>query len=490
MTSTIQALNKHLRSTFFDLFIYTPSRGAVTADHDGHAATGDHRGDHPEIALPGWPPKIKTRANHLKPINTMARMTGITGKLRGKYGNAVFRVRRGTQVMSQYNPDVANPSTTKQVAARGKMKLMAQLSSIYATVIAIPREGSRTPRNLFVQKNYPYAYANGNNVEIDLPQVQLTKSNREMDAFTVSRSSGDGITCALLQAAKHSRVVYVIVAKNANNALRVFDTAVVENDAPDEENTFSVKMNYTSEAIVVYAYAIDDNNNNAKAAFGNITAPTAEQIAQLMTNRSLTLSDYTISATSGAYLEVGTNDAVSEDHQDGGGSTGALEPPTIGGQSPFSEFTDVTISGPDGATLYYTLDGTNPNPESPVYSAPIHITANTTVKAVAVVGERHSRIVSRAFQKTSAPVVVVAPTISGTTPFSPTTQVSISAEAGATIFYTIDGSTPTESSRAYSQPFTLDATTTVKAIARLQNTNSAVSTKVFTLSNGGDNEYE
>ena len=420
----------------------------------------------------------------------MARIQGITGKMRGKYGNAVFRVRRGTQVMSQYNPDVANPSTAKQVIARAKMKLMAQLAAIYASVIAIQREGAVTPRNLFVKGNYRYTVVNGDNVEINLPQVQLTKSNREMDPFTVSRSNGTAITCALITAAKHNRVVWVIIAKNANNALRVFDSVVVENSDPSVENTFAAELKYTAEAIVVYGYAIDDNNNNASATFGNIEAPTAEEIAQLMTNRSVSMSDYQITATAGAYLEVGTTDAVSEDHEANGSQGTVIEPPTIGGYSPFAEFTDVVISGPAEATIYYTLDGSNPTPESSVYSAPIHLTATTTVKAVAVLGDRHSRIVSRVLEKTAAQVVVAAPVISGTTPFASTTQVSISAEQGAEIHYTTDGSAPTEASPTYSAPFTLSATTTVKAIARLQDTNSAVTTKVFTLSSGGDNGYE
>lgn len=78
-----------------------------------------------------------------------------------------------------------------------------------------------------------------------------------------------------------------------------------------------------------------------------------------------------------------------------------------------------------------------------------------------------------------------APTISGTTPFTDTTQVTIAAGAGATIYYTTDGSVPTEASTQYSAPFTLSATATVKAIAKVGNSVSTVASKTFTKGSGG-----
>ena len=47
--------------------------------------------------------------------------------------------------------------------------------------------------------------------------------------------------------------------------------------------------------------------------------------------------------------------------------------------------TEVTLTtATEGATIYYTVDGTEPTAESTVYSAPIAINANTTIKAFAV----------------------------------------------------------------------------------------------------------
>ena len=85
---------------------------------------------------------------------------------------------------------------------------------------------------------------------------------------------------------------------------------------------------------------------------------------------------------------------------------------------------------------------------------------------------------------------VNAPTISGTTPFSESTTVTMSAESGAEIRYTTDGSTPTASSTLYSSAITLTDTTTVKAIALKNGLNSSVATRVFTKSEGGEDMSE
>ena len=87
---------------------------------------------------------------------------------------------------------------------------------------------------------------------------------------------------------------------------------------------------------------------------------------------------------------------------------------------------------------------------------------------------------------------VAAPVISGTTPFAESTSATIScATAGASIYYTVDGSTPTSASTAYSGAIALSDTTTVKAVAVKDGVSSSVTTKVFTKgSGGGETETE
>ena len=85
----------------------------------------------------------------------------------------------------------------------------------------------------------------------------------------------------------------------------------------------------------------------------------------------------------------------------------------------------------------------------------------------------------------SSSTTVAAPTISGSTPFTESTQVTIKAATGATIHYTTDGNTPTSSSPVYSAAITLTDTTTVKAIAIKNGVTSTAASKTFTKTSGG-----
>ena len=60
--------------------------------------------------------------------------------------------------------------------------------------------------------------------------------------------------------------------------------------------------------------------------------------------------------------------------------------------------------------------------------------------------------------------------------------VTISCETeGATIYYTLDGTTPTASSTAYSEPLTISQTTTIKAVAVKDGEESEVATAKYTI---------
>ena len=80
---------------------------------------------------------------------------------------------------------------------------------------------------------------------------------------------------------------------------------------------------------------------------------------------------------------------------------------------------------------------------------------------------------------TSGEGTLAAPTISGTTPFEGSTEVSLKADDGAKIYYTTDGTPPTAASTLYTAPFTLNESAKVSAIAVKDGKTSTVATKAF-----------
>ena len=87
-----------------------------------------------------------------------------------------------------------------------------------------------------------------------------------------------------------------------------------------------------------------------------------------------------------------------------GSETSSVETPVISGETPFDESTEVTISGPDGAEIRYTTDGTAPNAESSLYSEAITLTDTTTVKAIAIKNGESSEAATKVFTKNGSNV--------------------------------------------------------------------------------------
>ena len=81
----------------------------------------------------------------------------------------------------------------------------------------------------------------------------------------------------------------------------------------------------------------------------------------------------------------------------------ASDVPTISGTDKFSDRTEVTITAPPGAIIYYTTDGTVPTNGSQQYNAPITLTETTTIQAIAIEdGHIMSDVVGMTFTKESS----------------------------------------------------------------------------------------
>ena len=155
-----------------------------------------------------------------------------------------------------------------------------------------------------------------------------------------------------------------------------------------------------------------------------------------------------------------------------------------------------------GATIVYTLDGSQPTQNhGTVYTGPINLVVSDAIQTILVRAIAYRTAITRGTPRNgyqpsliAFETYVIQPMNTVATPtFSPAAgsydtdqAVELSTvTSGATIHYTIDGTTPTALSPTYSTPIPLVAgvtvvTTTIKALAvKAANVDSSVATAVF-----------
>ena len=99
--------------------------------------------------------------------------------------------------------------------------------------------------------------------------------------------------------------------------------------------------------------------------------------------------------------ESGGSGSGSQNSGNSGSQAESVMAPNITGQTPFTESTQVTIQGPQGAEIRYTTDGSAPSVESTLYSEPFTLTDSATVKAIAILNGETSEVASKEFSKGS-----------------------------------------------------------------------------------------
>ena len=231
----------------------------------------------------------------------------------GKLGNIVCSTVAGETIARDYNPEVSNPNTETQVEQRAKFKLMSQLSSVMAPVIAIPKVKNQSSRNLFVKKNMPAAIFDDVEASINLNRVQLTDSVLGLDTVGCDRSSGTKCICGYygIDPIGMKGMVYCIFTKDDAGNLSLHDSAVVTENDPN--GGWRAELNYTADEIVVYGYALIGSEEAMSTAFGNMQAITAEKVAKVITSTGSKGDALRPTKTKGFTMPVGVDDAESDD---------------------------------------------------------------------------------------------------------------------------------------------------------------------------------
>ena len=350
----------------------------------------------------------------------MARIVSIF-QFTGRAGSAVGMKGKGGKILlRQYQPTVANPRTAAQMSNRAKLKLAAQVAGMLGEVgrTALIANGLRkTERGQLIKTLLQSikVSADGTKASLgyDLNLVGNPSYKRSVSVALTSESSAYVATFSGAEAGE-------VIAK----AILVHDLATGQwrhASAMDTNTTLSLgkSASETGDAIEVFAYGIVLLPKTTEG-FNNVGQTGADQAGYVIDLDKLSTTNYDFSPCVSAALNVegsgssaggnsgnsgtGSNSGNSGSGNSGSGSsneTPTVTAPTISGATPFSETTQVTITGPEDARVYYTTDGSTPTSESTLYSEPFTLSATTTVKAIAINDGNASSVTTKLFTKSN-----------------------------------------------------------------------------------------
>ena len=296
----------------------------------------------------------------------MARVISIQGIAKGKVGSMVYSNVGGQMIARSYNPYVSNPNTVAQTKQRAAFKLMSQLAAVMAPVIAIPKEGLKSSRNLFVKKNNSLASANNGVAQISYENLQLTNSSVGLPSIVASRSAENGIKIALAEDCKAalSRVVYMVYRKTSQSTLQYVQSIIVT--AAGDKGTFPGTLLYVEGDIVLFAYGMKDLNASASVKYADYNVQNGEDVARLVLTRNLSMSDFQFTQTRGTTMFDDENETTKVDDNQARVYVTATAGGTATGAGVFTLGTSVTVSAkPNNG---YTFTGWRNNGSTTIIS--------------------------------------------------------------------------------------------------------------------------
>lgn len=304
----------------------------------------------------------------------------VTTKWRGAIGGFVYSIVRGQQVIG------ARPSARKQskspyvMVQRAKFKLASQFSALWKDILNLnlQEQGDTVMRRAMSNKVAQEAMSlNDNVISMNLNDF-VTNMNVDTNKIPVGIESLsiDASQSPHIVARSGDFVYYEVVAFDDNNRLigRMSDWYISTGRMMHINLARVVNGWQSVNRWDLIAFTMTPTNEDGRQTLSNIECGDMAQVYQLMLTSSVS-QNFDIN---GMYCDSWVNGVVPP------------VPPTPTVEAPeitYRDFGDeimVMITAEDGATIYYTEDGSTPTTSSTRYFSLFYVTQNETIKAIAV----------------------------------------------------------------------------------------------------------
>ena len=198
-------------------------------------------------------------------------------KLKGKLAGVVFQQYEGLNVAKEYQPNVKNPSTAKQVEGRAKFKAASQLVAVFADIfmVAIAKVSpySRTLRGALVRVLTRSFTWDGSDSRARIDNADVANAVNSL-AFNPSVSSpviaGANISSATITATAGDTVRYKIVALDADG--NIIGSAEETFEATSTPASIQAPLTPTTpDKYTIAAVATRPDSGSGYAMYGNLS---------------------------------------------------------------------------------------------------------------------------------------------------------------------------------------------------------------------------
>lgn len=291
----------------------------------------------------------------------------------------------------------------------------------------------------------------------------------------IENAAGDPVTG--VGTLEYPRYVYTLSFNDTEETITGYDFDWQSDDAPGDPawggDVLGEDIWFEGSAFMASAYYALGNDQKATEILTEITKKMADagsmtgglpySINGTNNNYWRMIQQNCISSTGWFIIAAGQWNPFTADLLNPGERTSVVEFSHESGQYP-DTFNLVLSSETVGSSIYYTTNGDTPTVDSTLYVSPIEISSIAEIKAIAVSSELlNSSMKSENYVIDSQVKTPDVSVLGGT--YSYDLSVSIESETNeAILYYTLDGSLPTNQDLVYSDPLTITETSTLSVI--------------------------